>query len=387
MKPFMTITFIFLVITSQAQITRQHNAPRSGDQIIKQHVDYKDPGRAGKNVIWDFGQLSPVNPEYSLSYYEIPLINDSIYVYGRDTIPVGEILPGELFVGTEYYSSYYYRIKNDSLFVVGHENPMVLVRHTSPLSVVNYPFNYGDSIQTVYNSEGVYSMRQTIKSQGEIFIKCDAYGKIILPSKDTLDNVLRIKSVQTIIDADSSNYEEEYPFKLETETYRWFVKGYRYPIFETVRTFEVSDTSHNEVLSSAFFFPPQEHLYLETDDVNLAVLDSLWNIPVGGNGQGSNPGGGGNNGNLPIPELHLVYNYYPNPVKDMLYVEYSFDAKATVSIILYDMNGIAVRTLPARELNRGLYRDTINCQGLPAGNYLLYLIVGDEIGNGMILKK
>ena len=250
----------------------QHNAPRIGDEIIKQHVDYKDPGRGWENVIWDFGQLSPVNAEYNLSYYEIPLINDSIYVFGRDTIPANEVSPGELFVGTEYYSSYYYRIKNDSLFAVGHENPMVLMRHTLPLSIVNYPFNYGDSIQSVYNSEGAYSMRQSVNSQGKIFIKCDAYGKIILPSKDTLDNVLRIKSVQTIIDADSSNYDDQFLFKLETETYRWYVKGYRYPVFETVRSFEISDTSHNEILSSAFFYPPEKHIYLEDDYLNMALI-------------------------------------------------------------------------------------------------------------------
>ena len=61
-----------LSATSHAQLTRLHNAPRGGDEIIKQRVEYKDPGRDGENVIWDFGQLLSVDPEYKLSYYNFP---------------------------------------------------------------------------------------------------------------------------------------------------------------------------------------------------------------------------------------------------------------------------------------------------------------------------
>jgi hypothetical protein len=57
-------------ITSAADrqmLTKEQNLPRPGDEIIKQNVQYKDPGRSGENVIWNFGNLTPVNKEYSLT--------------------------------------------------------------------------------------------------------------------------------------------------------------------------------------------------------------------------------------------------------------------------------------------------------------------------------
>ena len=378
MKILLFFTFIFVTISLKAKITRLHNAPRSGDQILKQRVSYKDPGRSGGNVIWDFGQLIPIDTEYELTYYEVPPLNDSTCVIGRDTIPATEVI-----AGVEHYTAYYYSFQNDTLFTLGHENPVVLMRHKPPLLSVPFPFGYGQETEKGYCSHGFYSSKESVVTEGYIKLKADAHGKMVLPSGDTLTHVLRIKSLQTIADVDTTHLEEE-RIRMETETFRWYVKGYRYPIFETIRTFDVSDTAVTEFFNTAFFYPPQEHLYLEEDSANLAVLDSLWNLSA--TTYPPPPNNGGNN-NQPQPDLNLVYNYYPNPVRDILYVEYFFDVNATASITLFDMNGLPVRNIPERELRKGMYRDEINCSTLPVGNYVLQLKVGDEVVNGVVMKR
>lgn len=45
---------IALYIFPQSQLTSSLNMFRAGDVISKQQVEYKDPGRSGQNVLWDF---------------------------------------------------------------------------------------------------------------------------------------------------------------------------------------------------------------------------------------------------------------------------------------------------------------------------------------------
>lgn len=47
------------------------NLPRPGDTLIKQQVDYIDPGIAGTNILWDFRSVHPVNDYYIVSYRSI----------------------------------------------------------------------------------------------------------------------------------------------------------------------------------------------------------------------------------------------------------------------------------------------------------------------------
>ena len=55
-------------LSISGQITRENNSVRNGDEIIKQQMQYKDPGRSGENVIWDFSMLKAVNPKYKLTF-------------------------------------------------------------------------------------------------------------------------------------------------------------------------------------------------------------------------------------------------------------------------------------------------------------------------------
>ncbi|MDR2927357.1 MAG: T9SS type A sorting domain-containing protein [Cytophagaceae bacterium] len=384
MKQFLFSIFLVMLtgVFSNAQLTRRHNAPRGGDEIVKQRVSYKDPGRDGENVVWDFGQLLPVDPEYRLTYYTVPKASDSTYLVLGDTIRAAGVMPDELVVGVEHFTAYWYRVAGDALFTLGHENPVTLMRHNPPLLTMPFPFGYENKAEKEYRSQGLYSSKEPLITEGNIGIEADAYGKMVLPSGDTLAHVLRIRSLQTVADADTSR-RDSLRLKMETETFRWYAKGYRYPVFETIRTFDVSDTSATEIFATAFFYPPQEHLYLEKDSANLAVLDSLWNIGT----HIPPPHGGDHNDDTPPAPLNLTCNWYPNPVRDVLYVEYCFEATATVTVTLFDINGMAVRIIPEREFRKGIYRNEIDCAALPAGSYLLKLTVGGEVVTEMVVKR
>lgn len=360
------------------QITERYNSPRSGDEIIKQQVEFKDAGRTGENVIWDFGKLKSINNEYSLVYSSPNLLDNSYYILGRDTIQANNDSV-QYLIGTEHSTMYYLQVKDNSLHVQGHENATTSLKYSPSLLSMVYPTNYNEPHQKEYQSKGLYSCRIPFKTQGEVQQVADAYGVMVLPSGDTLKNVIRVKTIQTIKETifDVNNNINTI-LNMNVENTKWFSKGYRYPIFETIKTI-TQDSIDKREFSTAFFFPPQEHLYLDTDPDNLAVLDSLWNIDH----------------KIPDvtepsqehPNVNLSYNFYPNPVETMLTVEYYLEKPSSVTISLYNLDGRLIKTIVKPVSSSGVYNEQIDCSSLAKGTYIISIGTGYKVYSDKMIKK
>ena len=374
---FTAILLLSIPLTITAQIVQRYNSPRSGDEIIKQQVEFKDPGREGENVIWDFGKLKSINNWYSLTYSSPDLLDNSYYILGRDTIQANNDSVRYL-IGTEHSTMYYLQVKDNSLYVLGHENVTTSLKYTPSLLSMAYPTNYNEPHQKEYQSKGLYSCRIPFESQGEIKQTADAYGTMIIPSGDTLKNVMRVKTIQTIKETIYDvNNNINTVLNMNVENYKWFSKGYRYPIFETIKTIP-QDSTANEFLT-AFFFPPQEHFYLDTDPDNLAVLDSLWNIDH----------------KIPDvtdpteeqPNANLSYNFYPNPVETTLTVEYYMEKPSSVTISLYSLEGRLIKTIVKPISSSGVYSEQIDCSSLAKGTYIISIGTGYKVYSDKMIKK
>ncbi|MBD8390503.1 T9SS C-terminal target domain-containing protein, partial [Dysgonomonas sp. BGC7] len=181
-----------------------------------------------------------------------------------------------------------------------------------------------------------------------------AYGKLILPSGDSLSPVLRVKTIQTIEDhKDNTNANIK-----ALETCRWYSKGYRYPVFETVRNINVADST--VIFSTAFFYPPQEHLYLDTDPENQALLDDLWK-DTEKKQTDVNTDQNQNAKTVTLEDI-MTCKIYPNPVESQMYLEYELKEDAKVGFELYSIDGIPVRKLQPKAKTKGvIYNETIDC--------------------------
>jgi len=346
------------------QINEKYNAARPGDEIIKKQVEYKDPGRSGENVIWDFGQLKAINEEYTLTYSQPYLLN-SFLLIGKDSISVSD--HSQIVIGTEHHTMYFYENDGNNLWLLGHENPTTYLHYTKPQLVISYPTNYTQKYSDDYKAKGNYSGRIPFNIQGDVEILADAYGMMVLPSGDTLQHVMRIKTKQ-IIDGNTAGSNLQ-------ETYKWYAKGYRYPIFETVKAMG----NEKEIFSTAFFFPPQDHYYLDTDPDNLAIIDSLWNL------------------NHIVQEINidkkahkssLSYNFFPNPVETILNIEYYLENAETVIIHLYSLDGKLIKSTSQSIRSQGLYKEQLDLSSLNPGTYILKIQTKNNyITSDKIIKK
>ncbi|MFT4222880.1 T9SS type A sorting domain-containing protein [Dysgonomonas sp.] len=373
------IVSVLFILPGYGQLNTVHNHFRAGDVLIKQQVGFADPGEAGANKLWDFSKVKIINDEYNLTYSLPPLLDDSIYIMGDMHFLKKAIHDNELVVGTEHNTMYYYRLTNDSLLQLGHENPTIKLEYTSPMVLMQFPLNYGQTVVSDYKSKGIYSATVDMQSQGQMITSADAYGKMVLPTGDTLSPVLRVKTIQTILDKSAYTQNSENN-AIQLETCRWYSKGYRYPVFETVRSTKLNDNS--EIFSTAFFFPPQDHLYLDTDPENQALLDELWK-ETEDNDTNKDP----NTAKTVTLEDLMICRIYPNPVESQMSLEYELKQDAKVSFELYSIEGLPIRKIKAQQKTAGTYSETIDCSSLRPNNYVLRITANNLFVNEIIIKK
>lgn len=185
MNKILLILFFFSFTCIQGQISQKYNAPRNGDILIKQEVMYKDPGRSGENVIWDFGKLTPVNDKYTVTYSAPELISNSFYVMGEDTLPAHEVNPDNLIIGTEKEMDYYYQIKDGLLVLSGSEDLNSKFVYTPAMPMLSYRPAGMQDITQPYTSKVKYYRAGNTSFKGEIHLETDASGIMILPNKLT----------------------------------------------------------------------------------------------------------------------------------------------------------------------------------------------------------
>ena len=382
MKTYFYILFLLLLgipgmLSAQHVLKSELNGFRPNDVLYKQQVSYKDPGRTGENVLWDFSQLNVVNDEYEL-----------VYSTENDTV----------ITGMEHLTRYHYTLQNDSLLLWGFDNQTTELHDLQPELLLKFPVNYGNKSGSYYYAHGKYGNRLEMEAMGTIETQADSYGMMILPSKDTLKHVLRTRTLKYIAE-DSRPISESYYEKLQSplqispdsieqrlasdsvvfvvETFRWYEKGYRYPIFETVRSWQQhrSNNRRHEFLATAFFYPPQEQYYLDNDEANLAVRAD------GISPDGTNPDAD--------PWAGLTYNIYPNPVRTSpLSVELYLPKNANqVHAQLRNTMGMIYQNVNKGYQPEGVCNFQMDLSGLTLGNYILDIWLDDHLISEIIMKR
>ncbi|GHU63517.1 hypothetical protein FACS1894123_06420 [Bacteroidia bacterium] len=342
---------------------------RTDDIIIKEQVDYKDPGRTGNDVLWDFSSLSVINEEYKLQYSS-----------ENDTV----------ITGIEHLTQYQYVLQNDSLLLLGYKSQSTELNNKQPELLLKFPLVFGDKTKSYYYGHGKHGNRLEMDAMGSVETEADAYGIMILPNKDTLKNVLRTHSLKYIAENTkpvSDEFQEKentfyyispdsIDFRLANdsalfvvETFRWYEKGYRYPVFETVRSWEKRPgITENTFLNTAFFYPPQEHYYLDDDEENLALLEETEDKTL-------------------HPWDGLTYNIFPNPVKTFLDVEIALPYPAKVKVQLRTATGNLYLNENKGNFGEGICRFRIDVSRFPVDNYVLSIGLNDYVISEIIMKR
>ena len=331
-----------LTLSAQTSITKENNGKRPGDMLMKQLVDVIDAGDAGENVIWNFSN------SHTIETHQIVLFCDS------DSIEIKEIEPTSIRT---------FAFRSDSLLMTGYETPLKKIQYSTPVSLLAYPFEYGSSFFVPYSGTGSYCKTLALSTSGTMDVEADGTGTLILTENDTLRNALRVHSIRTgsiemhldgdSIGASSPNMKQEIE-----ESYQWYVRGYRYPLFETRTTSYYDNMELVSCVQSAHRFLPDMQQLLD-DEQNEEILraDSLAE-------------------HLNSSDI-IDYNVVVNGGN--LKIAYSLSEPANITALLCNHRGMAYRRISCSMPAGENYELNLDCTGLVPDVYILYINVNGKV--------
>jgi len=370
-----TLSFITFLVTVGVQAQNSHslttsrNAYRATDALVKQQVEFKDPGSSGRNLHWDFSTVQPLNESYKLSYS----LRNAV-----DTSSVS---------GLEHNTRYYYRQQRDSLQAVGYENSTTYMEYMQPELRMHFPFAYGDTLFSYFTGKGEYCHRIPLAVKGYTRIMADAEGELKLPQFTTVKKALRVRTLRHYTETGKDSVE------MTLDTYSWYAAGIRYPVFESIKTMlsrtpsettastypspqgegaqragEVGEGAGGEVIvfSTSFYYSPE----LQTSQVQTdAIAEDQPQAAVG------------------AAAVFTEAHYMPNPVEDNLYITFKLVRAAKVWFTVHNNTGIALCQTAAQNLGEGYNSTTVRMSGLVPGVYSLYVHVDDMVMRLNVVKK
>ena len=384
-KTYALLFFMLIpsVLLGQNVLSLSCHKLRPGDQLQKQQVVYKSPGETGVHQLWDFSQMESVDEDYRLKYISINA--------GTDTV-----------AGVEHRTMYYYYLRGDSLFLSGYENPTTLVKYRKPEVLLVFPFPYGQTFTDYFEGLGNYCGRLGIHIEGKSVVTADALGVMMLPEGDTLRQVLRVHTKKSIIERsvpmDSLAYlridtlsfvlnQDSIDYHLsndsvhwELNTWRWYAKGYRYPVFESVHSTVCKSSKKYTNFSTSFYYPPHEQYYgLENDsenqDMRNRIEEDIEVFPKN---------------NLSVKEKNgaddeaIHYTYSMN--EQGILLNYLLRTPSEVTVGLYDLQGRQLSATKKTFQNKGSYQRQFILRDFSIREFLLRISVGDKVYGEKILN-
>ncbi len=323
---------------SANNLTKGINSLQIGDQIIKQQVEFVDPGPSGANLIWNYSGASIVNDGYRIDVFE-GSINDSTHI--------------NCF---EHKTTYQYKLIKDTLYLIGYHNRSTIMNFDIPKVILTFPFSYGDTLNGSFHSKGYYCQYVPIIISGINYIVGDATGSIITPESDTIKNVMRIHRHEEFLNIQIDS------IKVISDIYQWYSSNIRYPIFETI----ISKTQKGDSIIDKFT------MTFSVSSINEQTIKSLQ----------------ANSTELNQDDCEVLTScaIYPNPVREFLNIDYELSKSSSVSFFLCDISGLVYLIVPEKQLNQGIQNEQINTSQLHLGDYVLYIKVEDKVYKRTIIK-
>lgn len=330
---------------------------RGGDRIVKQQIAYKDFSSPEADALWDVSNMEEIGKGCPVCYKE-----------GNDSTPA--------IVETHHATRYYYRLRNDSLLLTGYENNGVEMDYDQPILRLRFPLRQGDKVAGDYQGSGACGDRMAVRCHGHEETCVDARGRMVLPSGDTLCNVIRTHSIQLACEQyyRGKRHDGQVPTDSTTvvvDTYRWYAMGFRYPILETIATHLPTPAAGNPLYSVAYYYAPERQYYSDGDTENEQIRMATDNgLRQMGNDAPARE--------LSPKDMHAVRFHQAPGQRDGVSAAYTLREVARVSCHVYTSNGAEVARSTTAAKPAGTYTENISLESLPPGVYTICLRIGEE---------
>jgi hypothetical protein len=378
MKQISIIIALALITTiANAQnITGSHQV-RVNDEVKKQQVEYAAVDSTGQGMVWDLSEAEFTKWEPTATY-------------------TSEDSRKGIVIGTERGTRNYYRSEPAALMLTGFENNLLKVEYDQPEVQLRMPLVYGDCYEGQFHGTSAYCEKVFSRTFGTYRVVVDGTGSMLLPSGDTLRHVSRVHSTKLISARFFPEVQRERMLKtyvdsikfpvdsirlgvvkdtlvVETNTYRWYAAGYRYPVLEVIET---GYKGEKPWTTEAFYCAPEDQQQLydpENEEARKLLADN------GGNGFDSVKGGTSDDGGKKNDLGNIMQDLNVTVTGSTVTVGYTLRQDATVTALVCDISGVVYRQQSQTGQTGDHCQMTILCDGLRRGQYVLYMNVNGQV--------
>jgi len=319
------ILYSTIISFGQISLTYENHALKAGEIHETQQAEYKTSGKAGANIVWDFSDLQCIGS------HATSVLEASQTVYGSEFSHTN--------IAVEEVDKYFYfnisETENNYFGIMSENN---VIHFDQPVTKMKYPFTFGDNFSGTFTGSGLYAGEIPTNVEGFYKAECDAFGTIILPGNSKIENVIRVKYYQEII-------ETGYCSVVQTATtkYFWYSLQSRYPIVSILETTTQKD-SEQPVETRKLYF--KDNVLPTTQPTASSLKEQMFG------------------------EYKLAC--FPNPFTDFINIDFSLNTETKVDIRVFDVIGKEMHSIVAnKNLPAGKHHYTFNCveQGLVSGSY------------------
>lgn len=243
------IVLLCFCLKVEAQMMGSNHVMRGGDKVEWKQVSYKEFQSAGLGCVWNLSDMETLDKKTDVEYFVDPKNANEV-------------------IGLEQHTCYYYTPKSQEIFLDGYENNLTKVVYDMPEIAYCHDMTLGYEKSGVFGGYSVYSENIFSRIYGTYDYLVDGKGSLRLPSGKVLRNVTRVHLFKTISQKYQDNVKSLKALRLlvdsiapynvdsivrhlamdsclvETNVYRWYAQGYRYPVYETMESHVKGNKSH-----------------------------------------------------------------------------------------------------------------------------------------------
>ena len=343
------LALLFGTTLVYGQVNLSDMEPSSTDSLQKSRIRYFSPGSGGSNKVWDFSD--------KLESWESSQVS-----FMKDSAGVVSIMePGKIS---------YYRITPKTHLLFGSESSLERREYAKGKISKRFPLEYSDSISMPFRCEGMYCGDHPFREVGTTTVKVDAYGSIVLATKDTIRNVLRVHTLETFsvcMDLDSAALDTAKLTQVIDERYEWYMPKSQYPIFETMTSTTYLNMDAIGTTKRAYCNLPEDQTasYIIAGDVN------------GTNQEGAvDEQDGFSDENKRSSDM---IHYQIETQGKVIQMTYDLDEEATITTIVANHVGLLCMSRQwTQDAGQG-YSTQIDCSSLRPGIYIFYINVNGKV--------
>lgn len=261
------------------------------------------------------------------------------YNDGKDTIISQEPRARVIYQQTEH-----------GISIIGAEDNLLAIQYDQPEEWLRFPITQKDTLSGDFSGTGVYCKQIPIQRHGTYMTTIESVDSIILPEGKVLKDVACLHTERQITDI--TEYDK---IQQEQHHYRWYAKGYRYPILEAI----VSSRKGKVFEEVMFYCPLEEQEKLESDRENKAERTQAKT----------------ESSDAPHDDNGFTYKIASDG--NGITIDYQLDGPAKILTILASNQGYVYQRKEMKA-PAGTGHLDINTSGLRRGQYVIYLNVNGK---------